>query len=83
MILVPFFALYAWGGALDDLYQGLFVDPAKRLQFAASEFPSLVTLWTAIPPIALVAWSARWKPRTRWALAGGLLASAQAPRILP
>lgn len=68
-VLVPFAGYYVANGALSDLIQGLFVDPAKRLQFASADFPSLVTLQTAILPIGLLASSSFLRPRLRWIVA--------------
>ncbi|MBT8396370.1 MAG: glycosyltransferase family 39 protein, partial [Gemmatimonadetes bacterium] len=72
--VLAFLAPYAWQGGLDDLYRGLFVDPALRFEFATRRPPHLRTMVTVLPFLFLmgVSWSQPQKSRLRIA---GLLSA--------
>ncbi len=73
--LAPFLALYAFSGALGDLYQGVFVLPRRRL--ADASWPGLrggaVGMALAAVTLAAVVWAPRLRGR-----AAGLAALAMA-----
>lgn len=62
--VVAFVLLFARGGALADLYRGVFVLPMRQLSSATAPFPPLSSFGAAVPYAALLAFSAggRWAP---------------------
>lgn len=77
---LPLVAVYAYAGALGDLYRGLFVTPLERLEHAALAPPPLRLAVWALPWALLLALAPRF-PRACMLLASAGLAGACA--LLP
>ena len=72
MPLVVFAIPYALRGGLGDLYQGVFVDPLQRLDFARRRPPQLKTMLNIVPVLAVLGMSWRLPESRRLRVAGFL-----------
>ena len=72
MPLVVFAIPYALREGLGDLYQGVFVDPLQRLDFARRRPPQLKTMLNIVPVLAVLGMSWRLPESRRLRVAGFL-----------
>ena len=63
--ILVFLVPYVTGGALSDLWRGVFVTPARRLVYASTELPPLHTIRSVLVPAAILAITPLLGVRTR------------------